>query len=130
MTRRVWAWAPALLWAAVLFAFSSRSTLPGDLGGGLDKVAHFGAYAVLGLLLAWASLESRLAAGWPVLLGLAYAASDEVHQYFVPGRSPDVADWMADALGVAAGCFLLYRVRPRRPGAGRPSDVAADSART
>ena len=96
MSQRVWAWAPALLWAAVLFAFSSRSTLPGDLGGGLDKVVHFGAYAVLGVLLAYGAVQSRLPLRWPVLIGLAYAASDEIHQAFVPGRSPDVADWTAE----------------------------------
>jgi VanZ family protein len=129
VTWRVRAWAPAVVWAAVLFLFSSRPTLPTDLGGGLDKVAHFGAYAVLGLLLAQGALTSRLAWGWPVLLGLAYAASDEIHQHFVPGRSPDVADWAADALGVAAGCLFLYRVRGGRPRSGSASaNVPVDSA--
>ena len=104
------AWVPALLWAAVLFAVSSRSTLPGDLGGGIDKLAHFGAYAVLGVLLARAAVGSRWSIAWPVLIGLAYAASDEIHQYFVPGRSADAGDWLADALGVGAGCLLVYRV--------------------
>lgn len=131
MSWRVWAWAPALLWAAVLFAFSSRSTLPGDLGGGLDKVVHFGAYAVLGVLLAYGAVQSRLTMRWPVLIGLAYAASDEIHQAFVPGRSPDVADWTADALGVAAGCFVLYRHLPRRLLAAPPArDASAESAPT
>ena len=104
------AWVPALLWAAVLFAVSSRSTLPGDLGGGIDKLAHFGAYAVLGVLLARAAVGSRWSIAWPVLIGLAYAASDEIHQYFVPGRSADAGDWLADGLGVGAGCLLVYRV--------------------
>ena len=45
-----------------------------------------------------------------MLIGLAYAASDEIHQYFVPGRSSDAGDWLADALGVGAGCLLVYRV--------------------
>lgn len=131
MIRWLRGWAPALLWAAVLFAFSSRSTLPGDLGGGLDKVAHFGAYTVLGLLLARGAFTSRLSAGWPVLIGLLYAASDEIHQHFVPGRSPDVADWTADTLGVAFGCYFMFRMRSGRPRhrAGA-DDVSADSVRT
>lgn len=122
-------WAPALAWAAVLFSISSRPTLPTDLGGGLDKVAHFGAFAVLGLLLAHGALGQRLPIGWPILLGLAYAAADEIHQAFVPGRYPDAADWVADALGVAAACFYLYRRRtggsrtPSRTG-GVPADPA------
>lgn len=127
--RRWLVWTPALLWAAVLFALSSRPTLPADLGGGLDKVAHFLAYAVLGLLLARGGLAWRMPIGWLVLFGLAYAVTDELHQAFVPGRSPDAADWVADALGVAAGCLFLYRLRAGRTGP-RPSagGVSPDSA--
>jgi VanZ family protein len=46
-----------------------------------------------------------------VALGVAYGASDEVHQAFVPGRSADPADWAADALGVLAGTFAYARLR-------------------
>lgn len=105
------AWAPALVWAVVLFWLSSRPTLPTDLEGGLDKVAHFAAFMVLGLLLARAAIARRRPIALPVLLGLAYAASDEIHQYFVPGRYPDAADWLADAIGVLVGCVFLYRLR-------------------
>ena len=127
--KRLWVWTPALLWAAVLFAVSSRPTLPADLHGGLDKIAHFGAFAVLGLLLARGALSWRMPIGWPVLFGLLYAASDELHQAFVPGRFPDSADWVADALGVAAGCLFLYRLRSGRSGS-RPSagSVSPDSS--
>lgn len=111
MKAGVRAWAPALAWAAVLFALSSQPTLPAELDNGLDKAAHFGAFAILGALLAHGALASRLRYLWPVLVGLLYAASDELHQQFVPGRAPDPADWVADALGVAAGCFILYRLR-------------------
>lgn len=121
MTSRVRAWAPAVLWAAVIFALSSRSTLPVGLGGGLDKVAHFGAFAVLGVFLAHGAITWGLSIAWPLVLGLVYAASDEIHQSFVPGRHSDVADWLADALGVAAGCLFMYRLR-----AWRARDAAAD----
>jgi VanZ like family len=131
VTGAVRAWTPALLWAAVLFAFSSRSTLPTDLGGGLDNVAHFGAYAILGLLLGRGGVLSRLALAWPLLIGWAYAASDEIHQAFVPGRSPEAADWLADALGVAAGCIVMFRLRSGRRGSSSAADdVSADSVRT
>ena len=130
MIRRVRAWAPALLWAAVLFSFSSRSTVPADLGGGMDKVAHFGAFAVLGLLLGYAARREGWAMRWPVLIGLVYAASDEIHQSFVPGRSPDAADWVADALGVLAGSFAVYFRSGRRGDRSAADDVSADSVRT
>ena len=60
------------------------------------------------------------------VLGVLYGATDEIHQMYVPGRSPDVLDWFADAAGVAAACFLYTRwrcaaraARPRRGGGGR-----------
>lgn len=125
MTRVLGAWVPALVWAAVIFAASSRPRLPVDLELGLDKVAHFGAYTVLGLALAHGQLRS----GWPwaaaLLLGLLYAASDELHQSLVPGRSPDLADWIADAFGTGAGVLLYHRWHRRRPGGTRRRADAA-----
>lgn len=112
--RHLPAWLPALGWAALLFLLSSRPTLPAPDVAHFDKAAHFGAYLVLGLLLAFAADRS----GWPlwiaIPLGLAYGMADEVHQMFVPGRSPSVADWIADAAGVAAAVLLYARGRGRR----------------
>lgn len=114
------AWLPALAWAALIFALSSRPTIPVDLQLGRDKLAHFAAYTVLGLFLGRARRASGLSALAAALLGLAYAASDEWHQSFVPGRSADVADWLADALGVLAGLLLSQRLADRRaPGTPR-----------
>jgi VanZ family protein len=104
--RRLRAWLPAIAWSVAIYALSARSSIPVDLAAGLDKVAHFGAYAVLGVLLAHGQRESAIAPSWALALGLAYAATDEWHQSFVPGRSADPADWVADALGVAAGLFF------------------------
>lgn len=116
MTAALRAWGPAVAWAAVIFAASSRPSVGVDLGSGLDKVAHFAAFAVLGLALG----RGREASGWPwaaaLALGLLYAATDELHQALVPGRVPDAADWVADALGTAAGLFCFHRWRRRRPG--------------
>ena len=38
-----------------------------------------------------------------VAITIAYGATDEVHQLFVPGRTGDVYDLMADAAGALAG---------------------------
>jgi VanZ family protein len=114
VTRILGLWGPPAAWAALVFAVSSFPVrVPGGGVAGLDKVAHFGIYAVLGLLLARAVGR----AAWPaVALGWAYGASDEVHQMFVPGRSPEVADWLADAAGVLLGVFLFHRWAARRAG--------------
>lgn len=119
MTRRLLPWVPAVLWAGVIFWLSSRPSLPAPDVPYVDKAAHFGAFALLGALLAFAADRSvtgsprrplALAAG----LGVLYGALDEVHQMYVPGRSPDVLDWAADAAGVAAACVLYSLWRSRR----------------
>ncbi len=117
-------WGPAALWAAVLFLLSSFPQVPGTswvgLIPGLDKVGHFGLYFILGLALAWAG--HRLDPGRHrqifhvvlVLVGVAYGASDEWHQSFVPPRDVEVMDWVADSLGVTLG-YLALRRRLARP---------------
>ena len=115
--RRLLAWLPAVAWALVIWNLSARSRLPGPDGPGLDKVAHFGAYAVLGALLSFAAERSRLPVLAAAAIGVLYGASDEFHQMYVPGRSPDVLDWAADAAGVATACFLYTRWRSRRAAA-------------
>jgi VanZ family protein len=58
---------------------------------------------VLALLYLWALAGTQR--GWLVMactaivLTAAYAATDEIHQIFTPGRVPDVADWLADTIG-------------------------------
>ena len=76
-----------VLWAALIFAFSSVPSLSTGLGGWdllLRKIAHLTEYAVLGALLARALSRPHVAL--PILLGGLYAATDEVHQHFVRGR--------------------------------------------
>lgn len=125
--RRRLAWLPAIVWALVIWNLSAQSRLPGPDGPGLDKVAHFGAYALLGWLLVRAADRSALPLLAGGVLGVLYGASDEIHQMYVPGRSPDVMDWFADAAGVAAAFFVYTHLRARRAarrggaGAGAPS---------
>jgi VanZ family protein len=102
------AWAPAVVWAVLLLAVSSRPSVPVDLDGGRDKVAHFLAYLVFGALLARAAGRRGAFLG-AVAIGLAFAAVDELFQGLIPGRVPDVMDWVADAAGVLTG-VLLYRL--------------------
>ena len=106
-------WLPAALWAALIFALSSRPSVPTPGFPDGDKILHFGAYTILGFLLAYGARRSALGPTWVVVIGLLYAASDEWHQSFVPGRMPDVTDWIADAFGVAAGVWVAG-LRPRQ----------------
>lgn len=109
-------WWPALAWAVVLFA---QSSIPGDdipafiPVVGWDKVIHLVLYGIL----AWLAMRGRAAgppAAWIIwLLCVAYGASDEAHQLFVPGRFASVWDLAADALG-ALLAVLLYGVVSRK----------------
>jgi VanZ family protein len=108
VSRRVSAWAPVVVWAAVIFALSSIPHLGTGLGLWdtiLRKGAHVTEYAVLGLLLLRALGREAPA----FLAGVAYAVTDEIHQHFVRGRHASPFDVAIDAVGVAAGILLIAR---------------------
>jgi VanZ family protein len=116
-------WAPALVWAAVIFVLSSLAGLPAPPGGFTDKHAHFAAYAVLCTLIVWALTDRAPArTTWTVavaavVLASLYGASDEWHQSFVPGREVSALDWAADTAGAvmaAAGLWAWAIIRARR----------------
>jgi VanZ family protein len=106
--------AAALAYAAVIFAISQ---IPGKelarLGVDLwDKSAHALVYLPLGaLIMAW--IRARRPPSVPRALGrdlltaaiavLAYGALDELHQAFVPGRTPSWGDAVADLVGGTVG---------------------------
>ena len=108
---------PALLIAGVIWVLSSQRTLPRIKGIlGWDKLQHLAAFAVLaataGLWVSPAFWKRRsvLALLLTALVGSAYGAVDELHQYFVPGRSSSFWDWLADTLGafLGAAAVLLF----------------------
>jgi VanZ family protein len=129
--RWLWAWLPALAWAALLFVASATpgSKLP-PLPGGSDKLVHAGIYAVLGARC-WRGVRrtSRLPLGRAAVVAAAlstlYGVSDELHQAYTPLRTPDVHDALADAAGSLAGALVCaWRVRrraPRTPSRSPPS---------
>ena len=105
---RLFLWTPVALWAAVIFVLSSIPDLGTDLGTWdlvLRKLAHLVEFAILGFLLARALRREPAAA----LLASLYAATDEVHQAFVPGRHASPLDWLIDTVGVVAGVLLFAR---------------------
>ncbi|MDX6407823.1 MAG: hypothetical protein QOE13_894 [Gaiellaceae bacterium] len=111
-SRLVTVWLPVVLWAAVIFAFSSIPSLSTGLGGWdtiLRKGAHLTEYAVLGGLLYRALGREPLA----LAVGLAYAATDELHQHFVAGRHASPVDVAIDGVGIAFGMLVWLRLRTR-----------------
>jgi VanZ family protein len=135
-------WWPALLWAIVISglstsSFSSEHTshyivpvlrwlLPNAslqtieiLHHLIRKCAHFTEYFILSLLILRGVRAGEK--GWhlrwavvTVLIVTAYAALDEIHQIFVPGRGPAVTDVMIDASGgiaaqIVASLVVLWK---------------------
>jgi len=115
-------WAPAAIWMALIFLLSAQPALPRAPDDMLDilakKVAHFGEYLILALLICRAMAPigaplARASAG-AAAVALLYALSDEIHQAFVPGRNPSAADLAVDAIGAAVGIALFRRWRAVR----------------
>lgn len=110
-------WLPLILWAALIFYLSSvpdlRSELPSAWDFVLRKIAHVFEYAVLAVLLArvW---PRRKYLFWEVLaVAVLYAASDEIHQLFVVGRSGSPRDILIDGTGAFLG-LQIYNWLDRR----------------
>lgn len=78
----------------------------------IRKTAHATEYAILGMLLVGAYVDRektrRARILFPWLIGTAYAATDEFHQLFVPGRSGQISDVCLDSVGVFTGVLILW----------------------
>ncbi|HSL20923.1 MAG TPA: VanZ family protein [Vicinamibacterales bacterium] len=114
MSNRLSLWLPPVAWMAAIFAVSSIPDLTHIPGGLPDSAAHGGEYAVLGVLLLRAAARGRWsdvtlrAVGLAVALSAAYAATDEWHQSFVPGRGSEVRDVAWDVAGASAAAGAAW----------------------
>lgn len=142
-SKKIQAWLLVLVWMAVIFSFSAQNAARSSASSGtlaallarllgqqnagfieilLRKGAHFAEYALLGglcLRAFWRTLPARprrcAALAWA--LSALYAAGDELHQLFVPGRSGQLRDVLLDSAGALCGILLLaagLRQRARR----------------
>jgi VanZ family protein len=103
-------WLPVVLYCAMIFIQSSYPAMAHlrEVPFG-DKYLHIAGYALLGMLFFRAfrssHVENRLKAVslLSILASTAYGISDEIHQYFVPYRTADVMDALADMIGSCIG---------------------------
>ena len=143
MSQFLRAWWPAILWAAVIFCFSTDTFSAEHTSRALHwlldwlplsahqfhalhrlirKSAHFAEYFVFFLLIYRGIRGAH--GGWRWLWGLsawfvaaAYSALDEIHQAFVSSRTASPYDSLLDSAGalVAMLCLYLYfRLRQKR----------------
>lgn len=103
-----------LLWAAVIFGFSSVPSLNSGLETDyiLRKISHMLEFGFLAFLV-WRLLKSQVASriGAIILAGLCsvvYAITDEIHQLFVTGRSGNLKDVGIDVIGILIFSFVIF----------------------
>jgi len=122
-------WIAVAAWAALIFLLSSMpgsmlEPLPTFLGW--DKLGHMILYGALGVLL-YRAVETKRFTPWLIwLFCVVYGLTDELHQYWIPGRFADVSDLVADAVGAAAALFWWNhhaKVVMRKNAAGNYSDI-------
>ncbi len=107
----------ALYWLAIFIATHLPPTTRAmRLASGVpDWLLHGTAYAGLAAIAVWAPASRptmRRQAIWFTIL-LAYGAMDEITQPLV-GRSCELSDWFADAVGALTGLVAMSAWRRRR----------------
>lgn len=89
----------------------------------IRKSAHMAEFGVLALLVTavlrsgghsvvnhYVKLNDYAAA---LIFSSFYALTDELHQYFVPGRNATLLDWFFDTLGALAVLWIVYVISTR-----------------
>ena len=123
MSKLIRFWVPVVLWATLIFFFSSEALPPTSRIYWRDfvvkKSAHVVEYAVFATLVFRAfinsGMERKRAAVYTLVLSMLYGATDEYHQSFTPGREPRIRDWIFDTIGAGLASYYLWRLLPKAP---------------
>ncbi|MCK4640510.1 MAG: VanZ family protein [Candidatus Marinimicrobia bacterium] len=115
---------PAILYSILIFFLSSipQSKLPPVRLFSFDKIVHLIEYLLYGMTLMLAYSRSTSdkiihnAFKLSLMTGIIYAATDEIHQLYVPGRDCSIFDFAADAAGVFLGVYLFSKIIKHKTG--------------
>ena len=108
-------WLPLILYCVLIYIQSANPS-PEQIPSFpfVDKLLHFAAYGVMGILFYRAFQTLRIRENKQILILLSvisatlYGISDEIHQSFVPFRDAELADVIADFIGSACGVWLYH----------------------
>jgi VanZ family protein len=123
-------WLPVIIYMAAIFYVSSLPQPP--MPTATDKPWHLLAYLGFAVVVVRAVAGGRprriclRTAGRAIAIAVMYAVSDEIHQMFVPGRSADLTDLIADAAGVLVGtgaCWVWGASRRRQETGDRRQEI-------
>jgi VanZ family protein len=111
-------WIKVIAWMAVIFVVSSipKSSIPKVKIFEFDKIFHMAEFLILAVLLSraigasFSNISFMKTAILAIIVSAFYAVFDEWHQKFIPGRVPDIFDFIVDFIGASIG-VLIYRMR-------------------
>lgn len=80
--------------------------------GIIRTIAHFIEYFILGIIVFMfimytAGKKTYTRILYTFIICGVYALTDEIHQYFVPGRAMQLSDWLTDAAGILSGIIIM-----------------------
>jgi len=112
--KKLLVYTPLVVYWIILFGATTLPAASMPSFGVVDKVNHLSAYFILAILLFLTLLfqqkipfaKNRVAAYALIICSL-YGMLDEVHQIFIPGRSAEFLDFLADACGALLGVLLM-----------------------
>jgi len=104
MAKKITYWLPALGYMGLIFFLSSQNIQTPYPKFHIDKIIHSIEYFILANLIFFAlkntsAFSTRKIIILSIILSTLYGISDEIHQYFVPGRCSDISDAFADMIG-------------------------------
>jgi VanZ family protein len=104
-----WQWAYAVALAATIVWASGHGQVAGPGVVNFDKAAHFSVFGLMATLVLRPFRGGH--AWWAVVIVSIFGVSDELRQSLTPGRSMELADWIADTVG-AAVAVTVYTFWP------------------
>ncbi len=101
-----WLWAVAVGGTVFFASGQTHVAAPGIVN--FDKVAHALVFGLIATLVG-RSFRRRRTVWMAIVITSAYGMADEIRQSFTPGRSVEIADWVADTVG-ACLAVTLYQL--------------------
>jgi VanZ family protein len=81
----------------------------------ISNLAHIPVYAVVTYFWLRAFMGSPKMATYLIIIGvLLFSVSDEIHQSFIPGRTPSISDIGLDLIGMLIGMTVLKLTKKQR----------------